>query len=217
MIIGKEYRHVINVTYIVFMLFFSACAPTPQPEQVIVTAYATAASTPWLTDLYACATKSNTVIKISADSPDISLQIGQPETLISPAYQIGEEEILVVAHSENSMPDLTLTEAQTLFALGNPSAQVLVYPSAADLQRVFDQLVMQGRSVSLSAKIAASPQNMSDMLKSEPTAIGILPRHWVTGDVREFFSLGQAPVLAVTKQESQGAAVVALIACLQNN
>lgn len=216
MIIGKECRHVTNVTYIVLMIFLSACAPTPQPEQVIVTAYATSAVTPWLADLYACAENSNTVIKISADSPDVLLQIGEPETLISPAYQIGEEEILIVAHGESSMPDLTLAEAQTLFALGNPSAQVWVYPSAADLQRVFDQLVMQGRSVSSSAKIAVSPQNMSDMLKSESAAIGILPRHWVTGTVREVFSAGRAPVLAVIKPEPQKA-VVALVACLQNN
>lgn len=217
MIIGKEFRHVTNVTYIVFLLFFSACAPpTPQPEQVIVTAYATSASTPWLTDLYACAANSNTVLKISADSPDISLQIGEPENLISSAYQIGEEEILVVANRQSPLPDLTLEETQTLFAQGSPSAQVWVYPSGADMQKAFDQLVMQGRSVSSSAKITFSPQNLSEVLNSDPAAIGILPRQLMTGDVREVFSAGRVPVFAITKLEPQGV-MIELISCLQNN
>ena len=81
---------------------------------------------------------------------------------------------------------------------------------------MFDQLVMQGRSVSSSARIAVSVQNMSDVLKSESAAIGILPRHSVTGDLREVYSAGTVPVLAVTKSEPQGV-VVDLISCLQNN
>ena len=84
------------------------------------------------------------------------------------------------------------------------------------MQRVFDQLVMKGRSVTSSARVAVSPQNMSDVLKSEPAAIGILPHHWVTSDTREVFSAGRMPVLAITKSEPQGA-VIELVSCLQNN
>jgi len=75
---------------------------------------------------------------------------------------------------------------------------------------------MRGRSVSSSAKVTFSPQNMSDQLKSESAAVGILPRHSLTGDLREVFSAGQAPVLAITKSEPQGA-VIGLISCLQGN
>jgi hypothetical protein len=200
----------------IFLFLLSACAPTPQPTQVIVNAYATSAAEPWLTELYSCAESASVIINISAESPDIYLRVGEPDIFISSAYQIDEEEILIVTPRESSVQSLTLAEAQNLFAQGNPSAQAWVYSSGADMQRVFDQLVMQGRSVSSSARIAVSPQNMSDVIKSEPAAIGILPRHWVTGDVREVFSAGRAPVLAVTKSEPQGA-VVELISCLQNN
>jgi hypothetical protein len=202
----------------IFLFLLSACAPTPQPTQVIVNAYATSAAEPWLTELYSCAESASVIINISAESPDIYLRVGEPDVFISSAYQIDEEEILVVTHRESPVQSLTLAEAQNLFAQGklSGSAQAWVYSSGADMQRVFDQLVMQGRSVSSSAKIAVSPQNMSDVIKSEPAAIGILPRHWVTGDVREVFSAGRVPVLAVTKSEPQGA-VVELISCLQNN
>jgi hypothetical protein len=80
---------------------------------------------------------------------------------------------------------------------------------------VFDQLVMKGRPVTSSAKLAVSPQSMFDVLSSEPAAIGILPRNWVTGDVREVFSLGRVPVLAVTKEEPQGV-MIDLVSCLQS-
>jgi len=155
-------------------------------------------------------------LNVNAESPEIYLRVGEPDALVSSAYQIDEEEILIVAQPESSVQDLTLAEAQDLFAQANPSAQVLVYPSDADMQRVFDQLVMQGRSVSSSARVAVSPQNMSDMLKSDPATIGILPRYSVTGDLREVFSAGTVPVLAVTTSEPQGA-VIELISCLQDN
>ncbi len=199
-----------------FLFLLSACTPTPQPTQVMVNAYATSAATPWLAELYACAEKNNAAINISADSPDIFLRVGEPEMIASPVYQIDEVEILVVAHRENNLQSLTLAEVQDLFAQENPSgsAQIWVYPSAADMQRVFDQLVMQGRSVSSSAKIAVSVQNMSDVLKSDPAAIGILPRQSLTEDLREVFSAGRVPVLAVTKEEPQGM-LGKLISCLQ--
>ncbi len=208
-------RHVANVTYGLFLLIWlSACAPTPQPDPVIVNAFATSVATPWLAGLYACAEKSNATINISAELPEIYLRVGEPEVMISSAYQIGEEEILIASHRESSVQNLTLAQAQELFAQG--SAQVWVYASGADVQRAFDQLVMKGRSVSSSARVAASPQNMSDVLKSDPAAIGILPRRWVAGDVREVFSAGRVPVLAITKEEPQGA-VNDLISCLQGN
>ena len=178
--------------------------------------YATSGAQPWLTELYACAADSRIVLNLNAESPEIFLRVGEPEMTVSPAYKIDEEEILIVTHRESPVQNLSLDEAQELFAQGNPSVQVWVYSSDADLQRSFDQLVMKGRSVSSSARVAISPQNMSDILNSESNAIGILPRHWKMGNVREVFSAGSVPVLAITKPEPQGA-VIELISCLQNN
>jgi hypothetical protein len=110
---------------------------------------------------------------------------------------------------------LTQEEAQVLFmGLGDPSIQVWVYASEDDVQKVFDQFVMNGRSVVSSANVAVSPQQMSDMLNAEPNAVGILPRHWKAGDVREVYSVAKVPVLALTNSEPQGA-VNQLIGCLQ--
>jgi len=204
---------------LLLVLALSACGTaTPTAEPQVLTVYATPAAQPWLTKLYACAAGSSVILKVSTESPQIYLQVGEPDAFVSSAYKIGEEEILVVAPRNSSIQKLTLAETQELFMKGSSpagSVQVLVYPSDADLQRLFDQLVMKGRSVSSSAKVTVSPQDMSGQLKTS-AAVGILPRHSLTGDLREVFSAGQAPVLAITKSEPQGA-VIGLISCLQGN
>jgi hypothetical protein len=97
---------------------------------------------------------------------------------------------------------------------GDPSVQVWVYSSEQDVQEVFDQFVMAGLSVTSSARMAATPQQMSDTLINQPNAVGILPRHWKAGDDQEVFKVATVPVLALTNAEPQGV-IKELIACLQ--
>ena len=192
-----------------------SCAPVTQTSQTqVVCVYATSAAQPWLTELYTCADNSPVTLNLTADKPDIILRVGEPEIIISPVYQIDEEEILIVTNRESPIQNLTLSEVQELFAQGNDSAKVWVYASDADVQIVFDQLVMKGRSVTSFAGLATSPQQMSDLINAEKDAVGILPKHWVAGIVRDVFSAGTVPVLAITKEEPQGA-VKELISCLQ--
>jgi hypothetical protein len=179
--------------------------------------YSTSAAEPWLTSLYDCAGTSSVLSRVDDPSAaDISLRVGEPEALTGSAFQIDTEEILVVTHRQSSIQNLTLEQAQTLFAQGdaNASVQVWVYASDADVQEVFDQFVMAGRSVTPSAKIAVSPQQMSDTLVNEPNTVGILPKHWKVGDARFVYTIPNVPVLALTKSEPQGD-IKALISCLQ--
>lgn len=207
-------------TLILFLLssflLFSCSTKTPQASLQTVSVYSTFAAEPWLTDLYACADSVATLIRVDdPNSADIALQIGEPEFLSSFAYQIDEEEILIVANPQSPIQNLTLDEARALFMrLGDPSAQVWVYASDADVQKVFDQFVMEGRSVASSALVAVSPAKMSDALANDSNAVGILPRHALADGLREVFSVATVPVLALTKSEPQGV-VNELLACLQ--
>ena len=65
-----------------------------------------------------------------------------------------------------------------------------------------------------SARVAVNPQQMSDTLVNESNSVGILPRHWKAGDVRDVYSVGVVPVLALTQAEPEGV-VKSLLACLQ--
>jgi hypothetical protein len=143
------------------------------------------------------------------------LRVGEPKVLTLSAYQFDSEDILIVTHRQSPVQNLTLESARALFAgQGDPSVQVWVYASGEDVQEVFDQFVMKGSSITSSARVAATPQQMSDTVVNESNAIGILPRHWKVGDDREVFKVATVPVLALTNSEPQGV-IKELIACLQ--
>jgi hypothetical protein len=198
-----------------FLLFSCSTNITPMTPQV-VSVYSTYAAEPWLPPLYDCAGTSTVISRVDHPaSAEIGLRVGEPEILTSPAYQIDSEDILIVTHRQSLVQNLTLEEARALFeGQGDPSVQVWVFSSEEDIQQVFDQSVMAGLSVAPSARLAMTPQQMSDTLVNEVNAVGILPRHWKAGDVREVFSVATVPVLAITPGEPQDV-IKELIACLQ--
>ncbi len=192
-----------------------SCAPRETPSaSSVVNVHASAAAQPWLTELFVCAERASVLLNVTANEAQIELRVGEPRTLLAPAFQIDEEELLIVTHRESPIQNLGPEEAQALFAgQGDPSVQVWVYASGEDVQVLFGQLVMKGRSVSSSARVAANPQEMSDILNAEKNSVGILPRHWEVGDMREVYSAGTVPVLAIqTGEETE--TIHGLLACL---
>ena len=186
---------------LIFVISSCTSAEIQTPQSQIVKVYATPAARPWLTELFDCAADASAVISMTdPDSASILLRIGEPENLTTPAYQIDTEEILIVTHRESPVQNLTLEEARALFGgRGDPSVQVWVYASGEDVQEVFDQFVMSGGSVTSLARLAVSPQQMSDVLNAEKNAVGILPRHWKIGDTHDVFTIASVPVLAILK------------------
>jgi len=214
----KWTRQAVNVTLpLIVSLGIGSCTsanPTRLPQ--IVSVRSTSAAQPWLSDLYVCANEQSVILSVSPDRPDIELRLGEPEDLSRPAYQIDEEQLVIVTDRESPLQNLTLDEARELFGgMGNPSIQVWVYPSGEDVQLVFEQLVMKNGAVSSFARVAMNPQEMSDELNSGTNEVGILPRHWQTDALREIYALPAIPVLAVTNAGPMGI-IQPLIGCLQN-
>jgi hypothetical protein len=151
----------------------------------------------------------------SPEEADISLRLGEPELLVSPAFQVDTEEVLVVTQRQSPLQNMTVEEVRALFA-GQAGSQVQVWTYAAgeDVQSVFEQAVMQGSNVTSLARLAASPQQMSDTLVNQPDTVGILPRRWKAGDSRIVYTVPEVPVLALSKEEPKGE-IQTLIACLQ--
>ena len=202
------------LTFLLSFFLFSCISTTPSITPQLITVYSTSAAQPWLPDLYSCAETSTVVSRVDEPSTaDIVLRVGEPPFLNTPAFQIDTEEILIVTHRQNPVQNLTLEDARALF-VGQSSVQVWIYAPGEDVQDVFDQVVMGGREVISSARIAVNPQQMSDTLMNEVNTVGILPRRWKVGDVREVFSVATVPVLAITANEPQGVSKE-LIACLQ--
>ena len=156
---------------------------------------------------------------------DLTIRIGQPDNLASPAYQIGEEDILVIVNPQNPVKVLTVEQMRGLFTgqtsnwqgVGgsNATVQVWVYSPGEDIQQIFDTAALGGSRISSNARLATSPDEMAKAIAADVNAVGILTRHWKGSNVTDAFTAVTAPVLALTKAEPQGT-VQDLIACLQN-
>lgn len=203
--------------FFLFLLSSSifACAPAPSSPPQIVDVYAAASASPWLEELYACADEASVTLHFTIDAPQIQLRLGEPDEWPGPAWQIGTEDILIVASLQSPLPSLTPGRARELFAgRGGPSVQVWAYASGEDAQRMFESALMDGRSVTSLARLAVSPAHMVEALTSDPNAVGILPRRWMADGLRELFLVANIPVLALTLSEPEGV-VRDLIACMQ--
>lgn len=203
--------------FVLPILLFTSCSPVNATllSQDAVTVFATFAAEPWLEELFVCANDLNIPVIVSAESPQITIRLGEPEWLVSSAYQIGEEELLVATHQDGLLQQLSLPEVQEVFSgQANPEVQAWGYAPHTDMQVLFDQLVMKERGAAAFAGMVVSPQQLVDLMNAHPNRVGLLPSHWVSGNIREIYSVGTVPVLALTDGEPQGA-VGELIACLQ--
>lgn len=213
---GLNLRTHLLVVVLSSLLLFSCSTPPVPATPEVVSVYSTSAAEPWLPLLYGCAGTSTVISRVDEDSAaDIMLRVGEPKVLTSSAYQIDSEDILIVTHRQSPVQNLTLEAVRALFAgQGDPAVDVWVYATGEDVQEVFDQFVMAGSNITSSARVAATPQQMSDTLMNESNTIGILPRHWKVGDDREVFKIATVPVLALVHSGPQGV-LRELIACLQ--
>jgi hypothetical protein len=198
-------------------LALTGCATPPvvaTPHPLMI--YATPATTPWLGRLYDCARATAAVpILTSPEVADVLLRIGDPPISSVSAVQIDTVDILVVTHQSSPLGHLSADEAEALFSdTGDESVHLWVFPAEDDVQQVFRTTVMRGREVSPLARIAASPQQMVDLLKSDPTAVGILTSRWMVAGLQGLTTVATVPVLAISPKSSLGTSS-GVLACLQ--
>ncbi len=198
--------------YFLLSTFIFACAsPQPTAQNQIVTINYSPFIEFQMDEIYACANDLSIILKIS-ENPEIKFQLGEPDVLLDFAYQIGDEEIIVVSNKQSGLQSLSLDEVRNLFASGE---NVWVYPSDSEMQKVLNQVVMQSRSVSVSVQVAVSPRQTVEKIESQSDAIGFIPKSLITENLTEIYSLGSFPILALTESEPQGA-VKNLLGCLQD-
>jgi phosphate transport system substrate-binding protein len=216
-----------RLLFLFIIIFLAGCSPaatsTPRP---VFTIYTSSAVQPWLDELYQCADQNDVLLSISNDpaSADVSLRLGETENLVSPAFKIDDEEILVVTHLQAGISTLTVDQVRSIFSgqvsnwseLGGSDVpvEVWVYSEDEDIMQVFDQTVMDGLPATSLARLAVSSQHMSDSVGMDPGSIGILPRRWKAGNTHETYVAAKTPVLAITRL-GVDEAINRVLACLQ--
>jgi hypothetical protein len=203
----------------------AACgAATPQALPQVVKVSASSAASPTLPNVYACAASSIAISLSDPASADIAIRLGEPDSLRTPAFQIGTDEILVVVNPQIGISALTVDQVRDLFTgqktswmeVGGKDLQVQVwaYSAGEDIQSIFTRVDLAGSLITSRARLAVSVQNMSDSVGQNPGSIGFLPAHWKSGATQTVFGGVSVPILAITKLEPQGA-VKELLGCLQ--
>ncbi len=215
-----------HILFMLVLIVLSACGvQTSQATPQLVKVYVTSAASSRLTDLYNCSTSSTAILLSDPQSADIILRLGPPDSLSSPAFQIGTDEVVVIVQPQNNTDNLTPDQIHSIF-LGQVAdwkdvggsdmpIQVWTYAQGEDIQQIFEQNVMNNQPVTSLARLAVSAQNMLDSIAKNVGSIGYLPRSLETANVRDVYKAISEPLLAITKSQPQGA-VNNLIACLQS-
>ena len=220
------------LTSIIIACFLqSSCiAATPTPIAEPITVQYTAATDPWLANVYDCAGANVVAAEqraadfLDPQSVDLAIRIGQPEPLTSPAYQIDTEELLVIVHRQNPISHLNNEEVRGLFTgsietwekinSSTAAVQVWVFSSGEDVQQIFEQTALDGSPIASTARLATEMEEMAQAIANDLNAVGILPRHWKMGNVSDVFTVATVPVLALTPTRPR-MEVQQLLACLQ--
>jgi hypothetical protein len=219
------------------LIFLAACtnSGTP-PAPTIITVQHTDSTQAWLPGLYSCASEADIAVSVETRAADIfdpssqlSLRLGEPDEVSSPAYEIGMEDIIIVIHPENPVRNLALADLRAMFSgkvqdwseIGGDDIpiQLWTFSPGEDIQQVFDATIMMQQPISPRARLAVSAGSMIAGVGSNPGAIGFLPRSLAGSGIQialiEDMPTSTSPVLVLVSPDADQT-VMALVACLQS-
>ncbi|KAF0107444.1 MAG: phosphate transport system substrate-binding protein [Anaerolineaceae bacterium] len=216
---------------LIFFLLTSCNPSMPMNTGATLRVQHTAAAAPFLADLSACADQAGVMLQpdlrlaaaFDLTGADLALRLGDPG-VTSPAYQIGADEILVIVNRQNPAGPLSADDVRGLFSGriqnwkeingSDAPVQVWVFPSGEDVQQAFVIAALDGGPVTPAARLAMTPDEMSQAVASDVNAVGILTRRWKAGNVTDVYTAASVPALILVPSEmADGAA--AFIACAQ--
>ncbi len=158
------------------------------------------------------------------ESVDIALQIGQPAQLIIPAYQIGSEVVIIIVNPQNPIKSLSQEQVRGILngqilnwdVAGGIKANIQVWTFSAgeDIQKILNNVVLNGSPVTPTARLAANLEQMTQAIADDVNAVGILTRSFKTDRVKEVNIAFTFPVLAISNAREK-TAVQELLTCLQ--
>jgi PBP superfamily domain len=221
-----------RISIAVFLLFTTSCSqatPIASPETFKVQ-YSFAAQ-PWLATLNICA--GNKIVLsnlLASDYQDLKtanlvIHIGHPDNLTDLAYKLGTDDLLVIVNPQNPVKKLSADQVRGIFTGrfqtwtsvhgSNRQIRVWVFPAGEDVQQIFEETILARSSPASMARLASSPDEMSQAVSNDPDAIGLITARRKTGTTTDVFTAGSnLPVLAITQFRPQGI-LAQILACMQ--
>jgi hypothetical protein len=137
--------------------------------------------------------------RMNAQSADISLMYNHPIDPNLPAFQVGQDELVVIVNPQNQISSLSLLALngilQNFFTRWedvNPSQdkeipgdiEVLVYPRKDEIQKTIETRLNGNKSVGIRTSTLDEPGAVRDAVSKKPGAIGIIPKAYLTEGVK---------------------------------
>ena len=164
------------------------------------------------------------------ENADLVVWWGEKPERIDYAYPLNEDELVVIVNPENPKQTLSSSELVSLFSgrietwseIGtlNHQVEVWIFPEGNILSETFQTGMLADNRITRLAALAPSSTALLESVGGDPGAIGILPRSWLSPEVKEIKvdpelqTSVRKPLLALSEFEPQGA-MKDLIACLQ--
>ena len=216
-----------RLAWIAILLIAACAAPPPTPSvQPPIRVATTISAQPFTAAVTDRTANPGTTFEITlaASTSDLVDQVGGggvigitlflPGELALWGTPLGEEPIAVVVNPANPTNDLTLTQAQDIFAGRVSGWSVAVREDGDDSRLAFESLTETRPA--LTSLVAPSPEAMLKFVAETPNGIGYLPLSWVTDAVKALTIDGRLPtagdyalkalIVAVAKEEPTGAA-----------
>lgn len=225
-------------------LMINACStppikPPPPTPQAITISF-TPALRPLLDAINTCAVQQPEIALVINEftaphlviqDSGLALRLGYPEESRAFSALLAEEEIVFIVHPTNPVDSLGVGEVVDLFRGRttnwldfnghNVAVEVWINLPEDDLHQIIQSRLLNGRPASTLANLAPDPEAMLTSVKSNPAAIGYLPRSWLSPEVKtiriipDISEVLTPPVLALSPKEPQEEIRIFLF-CLQN-
>jgi hypothetical protein len=177
---------------------------------------------------------------------DLVIRWGAPESLTTPATQLGTDRLVVAVNLENPLVSLDSSTSRKLFSgqyeswsdlhqacpdcfdqnydgsLDASEIELGFYPKEEDIQDIFDRVIMNGQPVAgAKALLIPDPQAMIEFLQGEKSAIGFLPGDTMNTNLKEIKLTEYDPAslmqpLLVLSKTAPQGAARELLVCAQN-
>ena len=157
---------------------------------------------------------------LNLDEFDMIIQIGEPALEINGfSYQIGWEEIILIAGSNINVFDLDKQSINHIFSSPQQEIDIWTYPEDHEIRNLFNH-AFEIKENTPFGRIAPDPEAMLESIDQNQNAIGYIPSSLYSGEIQVISledmeeNLLLYPVLVLTIQEPKDQAAL-FINCLQ--
>lgn len=211
------------------LLLLAGCAPAPDLEATPIPTPAVwqvqySSELAWMAPYFSqclppeagigLAVEEKQEMVVAGSRADLMLHWGEIDPGGPPAFQLGEDSLVIIIHSENPITDLTLEALQQMYrgeavqwselsGAINGSIHTWVYPAHLSLQMEFaDRVDLAGALIS--HRMAPDIPAMLQAVSNDPLAIGFIPAAWMDPSVRrleiEGFTAAHIPVVLLASE-----------------